>query len=66
MTARRPKYAEVEVDPWRPAPDDVEGWRGCARMADAREHAGVPLSQRDRDALARFPDRNDLGHLGAP
>lgn len=30
-------------------------WEGAARMAAARRHAGLPLSDRDRTALDRYP-----------
>lgn len=34
--------------------DDAE-WEGAARMAKARERAGIPLNGLDREALERCP-----------
>lgn len=44
-------------DQWRPSDDDVERWKGCARMAAARlaAYGEDDLSDRDREALRRHP-----------
>lgn len=65
---RRAHAARVKRDPkakpwpdlqkletlWRPTTEDE--WEGRARMAMARQAAGVELDSIDQQALARFPD----------
>lgn len=37
-------------------PSTVEEWEGAARMAKARDRAGIPLNGLDREALDRCPN----------
>lgn len=46
--------AELDKVPTDPALE-AECWAGRARMAHARQHAGVPLDSIDEEALRRHP-----------